>query len=176
MKAKVITEIKGIFNTLFSNFKIMHLQDTQAYWTGNFYLESFIQNLDKLRVKNLNAYTFLINNYKEDITESKKLTAKLKLQELPIPSIFLYHNSHCQNFENNNTSYTIKIDNQGVWGNFYDFYKSQYAGNIIKSKQKATAEEERYLAMVNPVIKGICDITTNTIYHYLTSVYRKSNI
>ena len=43
MKVKVITEIKGIFNTLFSTFKIMHLQSTQAYWTGNFYLESLFK-------------------------------------------------------------------------------------------------------------------------------------
>lgn len=42
MEVKTTTKTKHILSILFSDFKIVYLQDAQVYWTGSFYLESFL--------------------------------------------------------------------------------------------------------------------------------------
>ena len=134
-----------------------------ACWTGELYLDIFIENLPKLKVEAPYLYNYLVGDYKCVINDSKKLIAKLKLQDLPIPWVEVKHNNSSY-YHKKTTKYNICVeDGPDTWDYFYNSYEDEEISEI-------KIREEKYLDEVGPVLIDICEALASIIYKHLTKV------
>ena len=82
-------ELTRVFRILIPDLRIDYVKSTLVTWVGNFHLEDFTENLLKLKNEDLQVYAYLRENHKEELEEASKLLARLRLQGLPIPSLYI---------------------------------------------------------------------------------------
>lgn len=68
-------------------------QGSGPHWIGELNLNAFVENLPKLEKEYPHMYKYLMQNYKEIVDKAEQLIARLKLQDLPLPSVEVEHNN-----------------------------------------------------------------------------------
>lgn len=125
-------------------------------WCGNTNLMGFIENLPKLKSKAPELHDFMLDEYGDIIDKGKKLTAKLKLQGLPISSI------------------TVIFDDFYRSGMKYKVYTPDEKATWVRESYSSGADLEfrlnRHLDDEKLILVDICEVLTRTFYVYLTTV------
>ena len=159
MEIATTFKLKQAFSTVLSNFRIIYLQRTQIYWAGSLHLEDFIENLSSLKDENLHTYLFLTGEYKNVINEAKRLIAKLKLQELPIPNVQVIYNNSVPHYKAEMKYCVYTPSEEAAW-------------MCEKYSNKADSEFQlnRHLKTDILILVDICEVLTRTFYVYLTTI------
>ena len=175
MEIDTTFKLKQAFSTILSNFRIIYLQESEVYCSGSFRLDTFIENLSRLKVEDLEVYTFLMTNHKDTIDSTKKLLVRLKLLDLPIPYVTINYSGYCDNRQKPPTQPHISIDGYSVWRYFFNFYDTHHWVEGTGNRPDVVAEEERYLSKVWNPLTDISEAITATIFHYLADAHEKGN-
>ena len=129
--------------------------DAKFRWAGNFDLIDFVENLPKLKSKAPQVYAFMFDGYGDIIDKGKRLIAKLKLQELPIPNVqVVYHN-----FDEPEMKYKVYTPGE----------KNTWVHENYGSGADSEFQLNRYLTTERLILADICEVLTRTFYVYLTA-------
>lgn len=168
-------KLEQTFNAVDTSFSIDYditsSLDIKVGWFSCFHLGTFIEALPKSEDENLYVYTFLVSNHTKAINEVRGLIAKLKLRNLPIPSISVLHNNYHDNQKIPYIEYRIHVNKRGVQNYFLSLYGSKKGSVSTEDRANAKNEEEQYLSMLRPVIVNICEAIALTIYHHLQDAH-----
>ena len=164
-------DIEQAFQTIIDSARIYGdsscFQGLGACWTGELYLDTFIENLPKLKTEAPYLYNYLEDDYKCVIDDAKKLVAKLSLQDLPIPWIKVEHDNSSY-YRKKTMRYSIYAeDDYDAWDYFYITYEDEEISEI-------KIREEKYLDEVGPVLIDICETLAEIIYKHLTVVSKNT--
>ena len=145
------------------HFTTHNLYTTGVYWVGYIDLRVFVESLPTLEKKSPYMYNYLTDNHREAIEEAKRLFAKLKLQEFPLPQIVV-EEDNSSHYPKKPSKRRIQVgDDDTVW---WYFYSTHTDPNILEVGNQA----EEYLKEVEPVLEGLCKMIASTSYEHLMSV------
>ena len=97
--------------------------DVKFRWTASFNIVEFIENLPKLKNKAPQVYAFIFDGYGDIINKSKRLIAKLKLQDLPIPNIQVIYNNSVPHYESEMKYSIYTPGEEATW--IYEKYSNE---------------------------------------------------
>lgn len=168
-------ELTRVFRILIPDLRINYVESTLVAWIGNFHLEDFIENFFRLKTKDLQVYTYLKDNHKEELEATKKLLAKLRLRGLPAPSLYIgygYYHKKQQEV----TSRYVKIERSTIYGYFHRLYEKEYGGLSLRCKEEIREQEKQYLSAVRPVLEALYEAIAVTSYLHLRPMDRKAAV
>ena len=167
-------EFTRVFRTLIPDLSIEHSGNVFLHWLGQLRLNTLTENLLKLKSEDLRAYTYLMNNHKKEIKEVKKLIVKLKLQSLPIPSLYIdYIYNHKKQQEV--TGQYIQIGGSSPYWYFFKLYKKEYKNLSLNHKQEVCKQAKQYLSSTRPVLVAVYEAIALTVYHHLQFAHKSND-
>ena len=135
--------------------------DVKLHWIGSFNTVEFIENLPKLKNKAPQVYTFMFNAYGDIVNKGKRLIAKLKLQDLPIPNVQVIYNNSVPHYESVLQYSICTPGKKGVW--VYEKYSTEADSEF---------QLNRHLKADILILVDICEVLTRTFYVYLTAILK----
>ena len=133
--------------------------DVKLHWIGSFNTVEFIENLPKLKNKAPQVYAFMFDGYGDIINKSKRLIAKLKLQDLPIPNIQVIYNNSVPHYESVLQYGICTPGEKAIW--LYEKYSNEADSEF---------QLNRHLKSEILILVDICEVLTRTFYVYLTTI------
>ena len=131
-------------------------QEVKSRWVGYLDLSKFIDHLFILEHEDLKVYTELTNNHKKVIDKAKNLVIELRLQNLPIPFIEIYHNSS-KGYGTGTLKYLITVGDDSIWGYFCNHCPD--SSDTIEVEKQVN----EYLSKVGFISGDVCEAITSTI-------------
>lgn len=164
----LVDAFKTVATSVCLYYDISYSQGSGACWTGELDLETFVENLPKLKEKYSYLYNYFIEDYEGVIDEAKRLIAKLKLRSLPFPWITVEHNNS-QYYHEKTMEYSIYVEDMkySAWDYFYDTSVEDDTEDDIRAIE---IETEKYLDEVGPVLTDICEMFALVAYKHLLEV------
>ena len=109
-------------------------------------------------------YKHLMQSYKEIIDKAEQLIARLKLEDLPLPSVKVEHNNSVYCHEKT-IVHSVYIGDKhcDVWDYFYDI-------DTNSDDETIEVQVNQYLDAVEPVLVGICEAIALITYNQLQSI------
>ena len=157
---KEAKKLENVFSTVMLFISVSNNADLSSgiklNWTGNFNLMGFIENLPKLKSRAPELHDFMLDRYGNIIDKGKKLTAKLKLQGLPIFNITTIYGD----FYGPGMKYKVYTPNE----------EAEWVRENYSSGADSKFQLNRHLNDEKLVLVDICEVLTHTFYVYLTTV------